>query len=88
MCSSLHKLSERLLKQKMIHALGHGIGIDVHESPSINSQSKDIMKKGMVIAIEPGIYKKEGIRIEDTILIQDKPKILTKTGKKRTRRKT
>ena len=77
----MHLLSEKLLKQKMIHALGHGIGIDVHESPAINSKSKDKLKKGMVIAIEPGIYGKQGIRIEDTILIDNKPMILTKTSK-------
>ena len=41
LCSDLHKLSEKLLKQKMIHALGHGIGMEVHEPPTINSKSKD-----------------------------------------------
>ena len=81
LCSSLHKLSEKLLKQKMIHALGHGIGIDVHESPAINSKSKDKIKNGMVIAIEPGIYQKGGIRIEDTLLIRDNAITLTKTPK-------
>ena len=80
-CSKLHILSEKMLKQKMIHALGHGIGINVHESPSINSKSEDKLKEGMVIAIEPGIYKKQGIRIEDTILIKNHPIILTKTQK-------
>ena len=80
-CKDLHLLSEELLKQKMIHALGHGIGIEVHESPAINAQSKDKIKNGMVIAIEPGIYKTQGIRIEDTILIKDKPVTLTKTPK-------
>ncbi|MBW2985115.1 Xaa-Pro peptidase family protein [Candidatus Woesearchaeota archaeon] len=80
-CSKLHQDAEKLLNQKMIHALGHGIGIDVHEAPSINSKSKDILKRNMVIAIEPGIYNKQGIRIEDTVLIKEKAMPLTITPK-------
>jgi len=49
------------------HGLGHGIGIDVHESPSLSPFSKDVISNGMVFSIEPGIYinDKFGIRIED-----------------------
>lgn len=54
------------------HSLGHGIGIDVHESPSLAPSSKDILAEGMVFSIEPGIYLPEnaGVRIEDLFAIQ------------------
>ena len=65
------------------HSLGHGVGRKVHSDPKINSASKDKIKMNDIITIEPGIYKKDyGIRIEDTILVKNKPIILTKTNKK------
>jgi Xaa-Pro aminopeptidase len=53
------------------HALGHGIGLEVHESPSINKRNKNLLETGSVFTIEPGIYKTEeyGIRIEDIVLV-------------------
>jgi Xaa-Pro aminopeptidase len=73
-------------KKYFIHTLGHGVGRKIHETPIIyEKRTKPILKDGMVITIEPGIYIKNklGIRIEDTIVIQGKkPKILTKTSKK------
>jgi len=66
-----------------IHGLGHGVGLDIHESPSLGPSSKDILKKGMVFTIEPGIYipKKLGIRIEDGIYFDGKARLLSKTRK-------
>ena len=54
-----------------MHALGHGVGMDVHETPVISSKSEKNLKENMVIAIEPGIYVPGmyGVRIEDTILV-------------------
>ncbi|MEM2083257.1 MAG: Xaa-Pro peptidase family protein [Nitrososphaerota archaeon] len=75
---------EKGFKDKFIHGLGHGIGINIHEPPTINPLSKDFFKKNMVVSCEPGIYipKNYGIRIEDTILIKEKGvEILTKTSK-------
>ena len=53
------------------HALGHGVGLEVHESPSINRKNNHRIQKGMVFTIEPGIYLpgKFGIRIEDMVLV-------------------
>ncbi len=67
-----------------IHGLGHGVGIEIHESPNISDESRDVLKKNMVFTIEPGTYKakKYGIRIEDTVLLKDKAEILTKVDKK------
>ncbi len=67
-----------------IHSLGHGLGLDVHESPSYFKELKNKVKSGHVFTIEPGIYfpKKFGIRIEDTLVFDGKVKILTKSDKK------
>ena len=64
-------VAEKNLKQKLIHSLGHGMGIEVHEMPYISLDSKFTLKEGMVITIEPGEYieDKYGIRIEDDVLV-------------------
>lgn len=53
------------------HALGHGIGLEVHEAPGISSKSQRVLEAGMVFTVEPAIYLpgKFGIRLEDIILI-------------------
>ena len=55
------------------HSLGHGIGLEVHEAPSINKRNKLLLKKGMIFTIEPGIYipGSFGIRREDMVLVTD-----------------
>lgn len=55
------------------HGLGHGVGIDVHEKPSLNPFDETELKAGMVITIEPGIYFENnfGVRIEDTVLVTE-----------------
>lgn len=55
----------------MPHALGHGIGRKVHQSPRLSPKSKEVLKEGMVFSIEPGIYLKNwgGVRIEDLFVI-------------------
>jgi len=55
-----------------IHGLGHGVGLEVHERPSLSPSSKDILQSGMVITIEPGLYLpgKGGARWEDTVLVR------------------
>ncbi|MFN2257881.1 MAG: M24 family metallopeptidase [Desulfuromonadaceae bacterium] len=53
------------------HGLGHGIGLEVHEGPTLSPRSEVILTPGMVFTIEPGIYIPElgGVRIEDTVLL-------------------
>ena len=55
-----------------VHGLGHGVGLDVHEPPTLSPDSKDVLAEGNVVTVEPGIYVVGygGIRIEDTILVQ------------------
>jgi len=53
------------------HATGHGVGLEVHERPRIAARSGEILREGMAITVEPGIYLpgRFGIRIEDTVLV-------------------
>lgn len=59
------------LDQHFTHSTGHGVGIDIHESPRLGRNSADKLKAGMIVTIEPGVYMpgKFGIRIEDTVLV-------------------
>ena len=62
------------------HSLGHGVGLGVHEKPSISKKDDHYLKKGMVFTIEPGIYIPgyQGVRIEDTIALENSnPTLLT-----------
>lgn len=67
------------------HSTGHGLGIDVHEMPTLSSRGgEQILKPGMVVTIEPGIYLPErcGVRIEDDVVItKEGCTVLTKAPK-------
>ena len=85
-CEKIYNDVKKDLKKyskNFTHGLGHGIGIKVHELPNLTEKSKDKIQKNMVFTVEPGIYLKNnlGIRIEDTVLMQDKAIPLTKTTK-------
>jgi Xaa-Pro aminopeptidase len=71
-------LKEQKLDQYFTHGTGHGVGIDIHESPSIGRTSGDRLREGDVVTVEPGVYfpGKYGIRIEDTLAIGDGTKVL------------
>jgi Xaa-Pro aminopeptidase len=55
-----------------VHSLGHGVGLEVHEPPTLGPESKDRLAVGNVVTNEPGIYIVGfgGVRIEDTVLVQ------------------
>jgi Xaa-Pro aminopeptidase len=68
---SIEVIRHHGLGKYLLHRLGHGIGVGVHEPiPALHIESTDILKPGMVHSVEPGIYgpKIGGIRIEDDVL--------------------
>lgn len=69
---------------EIMHAFGHGVGLNIHEKPVLRANIDKNIKENMVLAIEPGIYEpgKFGIRIEDTFLVtENKCENLTKCNK-------
>ncbi|MBQ3415096.1 MAG: aminopeptidase P family protein [Clostridia bacterium] len=71
---SLTKMVEKnfdLSNYSLIHALGHGVGLEIHEPPYINNRTESTLKENMVVTNEPGIYiaGQFGVRIEDTVQI-------------------
>lgn len=54
------------------HSLGHGVGIEIHEPPWVNSKNEEVLKEGMIVTIEPGIYVEGlgGVRIEDMVIVR------------------
>lgn len=66
------------------HSGGHGIGLDIHEIPSLSQNYEEKLRAGSVITVEPGIYLpgRFGVRIEDMILVKKNGNVnLTKTNK-------
>jgi Xaa-Pro aminopeptidase len=61
------------LERWFIHSTGHGLGLEVHERPSLGRNQKALLKAGSIVTIEPGIYfpGRGGIRIEDDVLVLD-----------------
>ena len=84
--AKLHKIADEYIQScgfsAIPHSLGHGIGLDVHEHPSLSLKSKEILKEGMIFSIEPGIYIEDfgsprstrveagGVRIEDLYVLE------------------
>ena len=76
-------IEEKNYGKYFIHSTGHGIGLEVHEVPTVSYRSETKLKENMAITVEPGIYipNKFGIRIEDSLIVKQKPVIMHKFTK-------
>ncbi len=76
-------IEEKNYGQYFIHSTGHGIGLEVHEVPAVSYRSETKLKENMAITVEPGIYipNKFGIRIEDSLIVKEKPVVMHKFTK-------
>jgi Xaa-Pro aminopeptidase len=70
--------------QGFFHGTGHGLGLDIHEAPRTGPNSTEILKRGQVVTVEPGLYypRLGGVRLEDVALITgNQPRNLTRFEK-------
>jgi len=88
-CKDLDEVARSYIRDKGFgdyfgHGLGHGVGLEIHEMPTISPRSTAVLEEGMVITVEPGIYIPGfgGVRIEDTVAVTgDSCHVLTSADK-------
>jgi Xaa-Pro aminopeptidase len=72
------------LAKYFTHSTGHGVGLEIHETPRVGVGQTEILQPGMVITVEPGVYipGQWGVRIEDMVVVGERGcEVLTPSGK-------
>lgn len=78
-CREIDRVTRRVIAREgygeyFVHSTGHGVGLEIHEAPTLSEKSRDRLRAGMVVTVEPGIYIPGvgGVRIEDTMIVRRK----------------
>ncbi len=78
-CKDIDKIARDIINKAGFegafgHGLGHSVGLEIHENPALNTRDETVLKSGMIMTVEPGIYLEDkfGVRIEDMVLITSK----------------
>ncbi|MED5276594.1 MAG: aminopeptidase P family protein, partial [Actinomycetota bacterium] len=66
-------LKQAGMEEAFTHGTGHGVGLDIHEAPTLSGISTDTLRSGQVVTVEPGVYLPEigGVRWEDTVIVNE-----------------